>query len=103
MNRLLASKLLGVSAAVSLAAAIVPRSATAPLLLVGGGAASVALTRRRGQSIEAPRLQLVSRVSLSPRAQAALLSVDGKAWLVVVGEGCAQLARAELSALEGTP
>jgi hypothetical protein len=87
----------------SLAAAVLPRPTLAPAMLMGGGAASVALFRRRAERAAPARMQLLSRVSITPRTQAALLSVDGAGWLVIVGDGCAQLARAELSQQEDAP
>jgi hypothetical protein len=89
---------LGATAALSLgAAALVPATVRLPLFVVAGGAATVAIARRRAPSARPARVQLLSRVAISPRAQAALLSVDGAGWLVVIGEGCVQLARAELA------
>lgn len=103
MNRLLASKLLGIAAGLSLAAAVLPRPTLFPSMLIGGGAASVALFRRRAERAAPARMQLLSRVSITPRTQAALLSVDGAGWLVVIGDGCAQLARAELTQKQELP
>ena len=103
MNRLLASKLLGIAAGLSLAAAVLPRPTLVPSMLIGGGAASVALFRRRAERAAPARMQLLSRVSITPRTQAALLSVDGAGWLVVIGDGCAQLARAELTQKQELP
>jgi flagellar protein FliO/FliZ len=40
-----------------------------------------------------PRLTVVGRIGLSPRAGLALVEVDGSSWLVVHGDGYAQLRR----------
>lgn len=86
--------LLGAAAALALAgAALGPSAVRLPLLAAAAGAATVALSRRRPGAGAPPRLQLVSRVALGPKAHASLLSVDGATWLVVVGDGCAQLTR----------
>ena len=103
MSRLVLSKLLGIAAGLSLTAAVLPRTAHLPMLLIGGGAATVTMVRRRPGTAAPPRMQLLSRVSITPRAQAALLCVDGAGWLVVIGDGCAQLARAELATRDGAP
>jgi hypothetical protein len=95
--------LLGAAAALSLGgAAVGPAALRLPLLAVAGGAATIVASRRRALAPVA-RIQLLSRVSLTPRAHAALLSVDGSGWLVIIGEGCAQLARAELNRPEDAP
>jgi hypothetical protein len=89
--------ILGATAALSLGAAVlVPASARLPLLAIAGGAATVLASRRRAGA-PVSRVRLLSRVSITPKAHAALLSVDGAGWLVVIGDGCAQLARAELA------
>lgn len=86
--------LLGAAAALALAgAALGPSTLRLPLLAAAAGAATVAFSSRRAASAPPPRLKLVSRVALGARAHAALLSVDGASWLVVVGDGCAQLTR----------
>lgn len=90
--------LLWALAAVALAAALLSGPGVRlPLLAVAAGAAAVAALRPRTEARPRPRVELLSRVALSPRATAALLSVDGAGWLVVLGDGCAQLARAELA------
>ena len=38
-----------------------------------------------------PRLSVVSRVGLAPRCQASLLEIDGRTYLVVSGDGYAQI------------
>ena len=89
--------LLGAAAALSLGgAALGPHALRVPLLAVAGGATTLVAARRRAVA-SPPRIQLLSRLSITPRAHAALLDVDGSGWLVIVGEGCAQLARTELT------
>jgi class 3 adenylate cyclase len=89
--------LLAAAAALSLyAAALAPAAARIPMAVLVAGIVTLAFTRSRAAASLPPRMQLLSRVAITPRTQAALLSVDGAGWLVVIGEGCAQLARAEL-------
>ena len=47
--------------------------------------------RRVSPDAPAPRLQVVSRTGLSQRAAVALVEVDGKSFLIVHGDGYAQV------------
>ena len=92
------SWLLALAAAAALAlAAFGPPALRWPLLAVAGGSALLVAGRRGGAHSQLPRIELLSKVTLAPRASAVLLRVDGSGWLVVMGEGYAQLARAELA------
>ena len=97
LSRLPAWALAGAAALALAGAAMAPGAARWPLVAVAGGLGLMVGRRKGGANSSRARIEVLSRVPLTPRSHAALLSVDGAGWLIVVGEGFAQLARAELA------
>lgn len=97
------TKLIALAACVALlaaAAVIANGSATNAARIVLGGSAVAglawwAMTKRSaaGRFARTPRLQVVQKVGLSPRAGVALVEVDGRSFLIVHGDGGTRIRR----------
>lgn len=92
LSRLVRSPALYASLALLAAASLVARpAARAALVTAGLGATVLTFGGRRAGAPPAPRLRVAARTGLGPRTSAVVLEVDRAAWLVVHGEGFAEL------------
>lgn len=92
----------GLSALLALAAALSSGSITSGARIVIGALAVAGLAtwvlKQKGLSLpgrfaQTPRLQVVQKIGLSPRAGVALIEVDGRSFLVVHGDGGTRIRR----------
>jgi hypothetical protein len=83
---------LGAAAAVTgIDTALIARVALGLSAVAGLGWWFIKARHARGADVEKPRLEIIARTGLSHRTGLALVEVDGKALLVVHGEGFAEV------------